>query len=88
MTKNIPAEKYFSLCTGGLIKDIKGLVYALDHISDQELYHHVTEGKNDFSTWINDVFGERTLAQKLSKTKDRKDMQITLLKHLVRGGKI
>lgn len=80
--KDIGPDKYFSLCTGALIKDIKELAFALDHLSDEELYEHVNHEKNDFSTWMKDVFEECELADKLCKAKDRKDIQIELLKHI------
>ncbi len=80
-------EQYFSLCTGGLIKDIKELAFALDYLSDEELNHHVNESKNDFSNWLKDVFEEHEIAEEISeisKTGDRKDMQLALLKHIVK----
>ena len=82
--KNIPPEQYFSLCTGVLLKNIKELAFALDYLSDEELGHHVNADKNDFSTWIHHVFKEKKLARKLSQVQDRKDMQLILLKHIVR----
>ncbi len=81
--KRIKPEQYFSLCTGGLIKDLKELVYTLDYLSEGELNHHVNENKNDFSTWVSEVFNETELAEKLTAAEDKKDMQIALLKHLV-----
>jgi len=83
MLKRIEPEHYFSLCTGGLIKDIKELAFILDYLSNEEFNHHVNANKNDFSRWIRDVFGEEKLAEDLLKTRDRKDMQIILLKYLV-----
>jgi len=82
MQKKIAPEHYFSLCTGALVKDIKELAFILEYLSDEELNHHINSGRNDFSNWIRDVFGEKKLAEDLSKTKDRKEMQIILLKHL------
>ena len=81
--QRIGPEHYFSLCTGGLIKDIKGLAFTIEYLSDGEFRYHVNEERNDFSSWIRDVFGEDKLAEGLSKTKDRKDMQLALFKHLV-----
>ena len=81
--KEIDPEHYFSLCTGGLIKDIKELVFALDYLSDEELNNHVNESKNDFSNWVRDVFQENKLAEEISEIQDRKDIQLALLKHIV-----
>ena len=63
--KGIPPEQYFSLCTGGLIKDIRELAFTLEYLSDEELQHHVQPSKNDFSSWIREVFNEGQLAEDL-----------------------
>ncbi|MBW2972582.1 hypothetical protein KY359_06100 [Candidatus Woesearchaeota archaeon] len=74
-------DKYFVLRSGTPIRSIEELAMMLDTISDEDFGHHVTESKNDFSTWINDVFGKKDLAESLLKTKDKKESQIVLLKH-------
>jgi hypothetical protein len=85
MPKQIKPEHYFGLCSGILIKDIKELAFALDYISDGELNHHVNQSRNDFSRWIRDVFEEKQLADDVAKAKDRKELQIMLLKFLVKN---
>jgi len=80
----ISSEQYFSLCTGVLVKDIKELALTLDYLSDEEFNHHVNEDKNDFSAWVSEVFGRNELAEEISKTTDRKEIQLALLKNLVK----
>ena len=80
----ISSEQYFSLCTGVLVKDIKELALTLDYLSDEEFNHHVNDEKNDFSTWVSEVFGKKDLAEEISQTTDRKDIQLALLKNLVK----
>ena len=79
----ISPEHYFSLCTGVMIKDIKELAFALDYLSEEELNQHVNAERNDFSTWIRDVYGEEKLAKHLWTKQEKKDIQIALLKHIV-----
>ncbi|MBR9691195.1 hypothetical protein GOV06_00240 [Candidatus Woesearchaeota archaeon] len=84
---DVDPEQYFSLCTGGLIKDINELAFAVEYLSDEELNFHVNEDKNDFSSWIRDIFKEPLLADEISeisRTGDKKDIQVALLKHLVK----
>lgn len=76
-------DKYFVLCSGGVLKDIKELAYCLDQITDEEFSFHVNQDRNDFHNWIKDVFGETTLADEVANILDKKDMQIVVLKHLV-----
>ena len=80
----ISTEQYFSLCTGVLVKDINELALTLDYLSDEEFSHHVNDEKNDFSTWVSEVFGKKDLAEEISQTTDRKDIQLALLKNLVK----
>jgi len=79
----VSPDKYFVLCSGGLIKDMEELALMLDHISDDEFRHHVNYERNDFCCWLKDVFNEIELAEELGKTKDKKDTQIIILKHIV-----
>lgn len=80
----IKPEHHFMLSSGMKIKDMHDLAVNLDSMSDDDFFHHVTEDRNDFSRWISDVFKERSLADELLWIKDKKDTQITLLKHLVK----
>ena len=65
-------EQAFWLCTGNYLYNLNQLVSALEGIDEGAFRYHVNEEKNDFSNWIRDVFGEKTLAKKLSTVKDKK----------------
>ena len=79
----IPPEKYFMLSNGTAIRSIEELAVLLDNISDEDFSSHVNSEKNDFASWINDVFGEKELAESLKPLTDKKESQIALLKHAV-----
>ena len=81
----IPPEKHFVLCSGERIKDIRELAHMIESISDEEFSFHVNAEKNDFSSWIRDVFEQGDLAEQIRNIGCRKEFQITLLKHLVSG---
>lgn len=85
--EGIPQEKYFVLRNGTPIKSIEQLALMLDSISDDDFSFHVTDEKNDFATWVDDVFGKKDLAECLHPLKDKKESQIALLKHTVSGKK-
>lgn len=80
---SVNPENYFVLNSGGVLKDIKELALALDHISDDDFRHHVNDMRNDFSNWVRDIFQDAELADELMKTKDKKDTQIIILKRVV-----
>lgn len=79
-----PGDKKFVLSDGRILKDMVELSHALEHMSDQAFSHHVNQFKNDFGSWARDVFGEQELAAELEKAAGRKDMQLAVLKHIVK----
>ena len=53
-----------------------------EELEDQVFDFHVTPEKNDFATWVKDIFQDVELAQKLAGVKDKKHLQIVLYKHI------
>lgn len=79
-----PKDKRFVLKDGRVLKDMVELAHALDHMSDDVFSHHVNASKNDFRNWVRDVFSQKELAAELEKAKTRNDLQLAVLKHIVR----
>lgn len=71
---NIPAEKFFYVNDGTVIRHLAELPDALRNMSPDAFNHHVNEQKNDFYTWINDVFEHSTLAKSIKKVNRKEDM--------------
>ena len=87
MVRNIgeaPPDKRFVLKDGRLLKDMVELSHALEHMSDDVFNHHVNAYKNDFKNWVGDVFGEKELASQIEKAKTRTDLQLAILRHIVK----
>jgi hypothetical protein len=82
-TEVVP-EKYFILCDGRKIKSVKELADVLQLISEDIYKYHVTDSKNDFSNWINDVFGEPELAKKVRTVHNRLETSIELYRYMFR----
>ena len=76
-------DKYFFLSNQKQLKSIKDLADELEKISVGEFHHHVNNHKNDFVNWINDVFKQKTLANKVRKTKDIKDTRLIIYRYLL-----
>ncbi len=79
-----PHDKRFVLKDGRILKDIVELAHALEHMSDDVFNHHVNAFRNDFRNWAKDVFGKSELAGELEKAKTRAEMQLAVLKHIVK----
>jgi len=57
--------------SGPIVRSLPDLVEALKTMSDEQYSYHVNDDKNDFSRWIEDVLGDKTLAKALMKYKTR-----------------
>ena len=73
-------EVSFYFCDGKCSSDLKEFSKALDEISQDVFNYHVNSEKNDFANWIEDIFGEKTLAKKLRKKTDKNYYVIELVK--------
>jgi len=69
-----PKDKSFWLSNGVELKSISELANYLSEMSDEEFNNHVNESKNDFSAWVLGVFGEKEIADKISKAKTKKEL--------------
>ena len=78
----VTPDKYFVLCDGRKIKSGKELADTLQSISDDMFKYHVTDTKNDFANWINDVFGEPDLAKKIRTIRNKMEVSVELYRHM------
>jgi hypothetical protein len=78
----VAPEKYFVLCDGRKIKSAKELADVLQLITDDMFKYHVTDAKNDFSNWINDIFGEPELAKKIRTIKNRVETSLEIYRYI------
>ena len=58
-------DKSFFCQDGRVVKNLAELAACLTQISQDAFYHHVSDTKNDFSTWIRDVIGDKKLVDTL-----------------------
>jgi len=79
-----PEKYHFVLKSGQRIKSIQDLASSLEHMADDTFHHHVSEFKNDFSTWVEDVFNEKDLATEMQKVSNKIDTEIKLLRRIVK----
>ena len=75
-------ENYFVLHDGTVIKDYRELAANLATMSDDAFSYHVNNDKNDFATWIHDIFKEEELAADIRKCRSKVEMEALLYKWL------
>ena len=83
LLKDADKEHYFYLCDGNVIKNVLDLSKHIEKMSDEVFGHHVNDMKNDFSSWINDIYSDEKLANNMLETTDKDKTQIVLLKAVI-----
>ena len=77
-----PDEMAFWVHDGPVLKNLKELLKAARKMNKEIYSHHVNKQKNDFSKWIKDVLGHKSLANALEKVKTKKEFIKTLQKEV------
>ena len=81
--EKIPEDKYFVLKNGKQLNHYLALADTLENLEKEVVKYHVNELRNDFATWVEDVFGEKDLAKKIAKSKSPEQIRMIIYKHLV-----
>ena len=79
-----PEEHHFIVADGRKLKNIIELADALETMSEEIFMHHANEFRNDFSSWVKDVFYDHSLAEDISRARNRLETQIAILRRLVK----
>lgn len=64
-------EQCFWVNNGPILKNLDELANVLPDMNDEAFHHHVNNEKNDFSAWINDIIGDKALANELLSSKNK-----------------
>lgn len=81
MYRKVPVEKHFILADGKRIESLLQLLDSFESMSEGVFYHHVNNAKNDFATWIEGAFNDKSLADKMRSVKNKAEAELKLLKH-------
>ena len=68
---NIPSEKFFYACDGSVIRHLGELPAALRGMSSETFDFHVNEERNDFHSWVLDIFNHSGLARNIKNSKSK-----------------
>lgn len=75
---DIPENKWFYFKHGKRASNIAELKTVLESISESEFKHHVNYDKNDFASWIENVFEEKKLAKNMREAGDKEGIIVLL----------
>ncbi|MBW3018969.1 hypothetical protein KY329_02170 [Candidatus Woesearchaeota archaeon] len=79
-----PEEKCFILQDGRKLETVYHLIDELETMPEQVFQDHVNEFKNDFANWVEHVFEDKSLAEEMREAQTRMELQLALLKEIVR----
>jgi len=68
---DVAADKVFWCHDGRVMKNLDELGAALREMSEDTFLYHVTVDRNDFSKWVEDVFGDHELSAVLKNSSTR-----------------
>jgi len=81
VNKKAPKGKEFYLEGGKILHSIGELRDELLHMNKKVFHHHCNKAKNDFSSWIKDVFNAKELAVSIRKGKTTRGIRIIITKY-------
>ena len=67
-------DHYFYLSNGAVIKGLCDLDAVLQEVDDSTFVRHVSPHKNEFASWVGQIVGDTTLANKLQLLDSKQDM--------------
>ena len=79
-----PPEQCFWVNNGPVLKNVIELEHALKDgsISDEQFRYHTSRGRNDFSSWIQNVLHDETCSKALARVKTKKTAIRILSEHI------
>ena len=80
--RSVDGTLTFKLANGRELSNLLELARALEEMADETFSHHVSIGRNDFSSWIKDVFEIEGLAESI-KAVPKPEMRAKIYRHLL-----
>ncbi len=77
-------EHRFFLHGGGTLSSLDELFTELQTMEPHVYNHHVNEERNDFATWVRDVFGDHFLAKNIELAQEKDQLLKLLFMNLFR----
>ncbi|MBW3012138.1 hypothetical protein KY311_03055 [Candidatus Woesearchaeota archaeon] len=86
----VEPQHYFYTKDGAVVKSLVELARTIELMDDSTFRHHVADGRNDFSSWIQDIVKDSSLANDIQNLKSKEHIirkiedRITQLRRLER----
>jgi hypothetical protein len=83
----VAPEHHFHIHGGKTVKNLYELRDALIEMTDKTFHHHVTKDRNDFKTWVAEVYNRGHLAARIGQSGSRIAMLAAVNKYITRHEK-
>ena len=77
-------QHHFHVADGMKLENLMQLMEYLEKMNDETYKFHANESKNDFSSWVKDVFEEPELAENLKTSSTKENAQLIIAKKLLK----
>ena len=77
-------QHHFHVADGMKLENLMQLMEYLEKMNIETYKFHANESKNDFSSWIKDVFEEPELAENLKTASTKENAQLIIAKKLLK----
>jgi ribosomal protein S6 len=71
---DVEPEHYFQAKDGTVVKNLIDLAKAIELMDESIFNHHVSDHRNDFAAWLEDIIGDTELAKKIRNLRDKERM--------------
>lgn len=79
-----PKEYHFVLSDGRTVGSLKQLADELRQMSEDMFRSHVNDFRNDFASWVHDVFEEQSFADELKGINSRLETEVACLRKILK----
>ena len=77
-------QHHFHVADGMKLENLMQLMVYLEKMNDETYKYHANESKNDFSSWVKDVFEEPELAENLKTANTKESAQLIIARKLLK----
>jgi len=68
---DVEPKYYFRAKDGTAVKNLIELAEAIERMDQSTFDHHVSDGRNDFASWVNDIIGDSELSKQIKPLKNK-----------------
>jgi hypothetical protein len=77
-----PEDQLFFVVNGPALHNLNDLINALEEMSGEQFDYHTKRNGNDFANWVRNTLGEKVLAVRIERIKNKESMIASIKKYI------